>query len=85
MATQEGWDDFENLEEVWTGVKASIESLKVDIATLSTLKATLLDVGPKKAAMTPIANQYPNFNMNQIEEDMVRLIALAGILTSNGY
>jgi len=85
MATEEGWDDFKLLVEKWQAVYNLIAAVKAECSALAALKVELIDDHDRKAAMTPIGNQYPDHNMNSICRDVDRMIAASAVLTARGY
>ena len=85
MATQEGWTDFRRLYEKWQALYTLVSAIKAECSDLDALKTELILDTDKKAAMTPVGNQYPDYNMNSICTDVDRMIALAALLTENGY
>ena len=85
MATQEGWNDFKRLEELWQSIYSTASAIKASCHDLDLLRTeVILDQG-RLAAMTPIGNQYPDFNMRSICTDVDRMIALSEVLSKNGY
>jgi hypothetical protein len=77
--------DFARLEERWQSVYTLAAATKAACHALDLLKTELILDDEKKAAMTPVGNQYPDYNMNSICADVDRMIALSAILAENGY
>lgn len=84
-ANKQAWEDFSSVVGTVERTKSDVEEVGRNIERLKEMKVEIMDDATRKAELKKIIDQHPDFTIQSLGADFIRLIALHTWLEDNGY